>query len=220
MMCSYNSLDISVNDTEGRTQSTGSIPACAFGALQDGMVRGHWNFSGHIVSDWYSVTSTLVCVHVRPQMLTQMDVSSVVWHACSGAIADFMIDNKCSGCGEVLPTHGFCKDANKSSQCPACSSQCLATAMYRGGTDSSCGGGGDTPSALRAGTLTKSALVASSQHTLRLLFALGLANSVNEQPYKHLGKTDVGSDASRQLNLEAARQSLVLLKNEIVVNLK
>lgn len=63
IMCSYNSLDITVNDTDGRTKSTGSIPACAFGALQDGMVRGQWNFSGHIVSDWYCATSTLVCVH-------------------------------------------------------------------------------------------------------------------------------------------------------------
>lgn len=81
--------------------------------------------------------------------------------------------------------------------------------MYRGGTDSSCGGGGDSNGALRAGTLTKAELIASSQRSLRVLFALGLANSEEERPYKHLGKADIGSEASRQLNLEAARQSIV-----------
>ena len=177
---SYNALDIAVSGTDGSTKRTGSIPACAFTALQDGMARGQWNFSGHIVSD-------------------------------CGAIADFLVDNKCSGCGEVLPTHGLCSDANESSKCPACSSQCLAASMYRGGTDSSCGGSGDANAALRAGALTKAELIASSQHSLRVLFALGLANAEEERPYRHLGKADIGSEASRQLNLEAARQSIVLL---------
>ncbi len=83
--------------------------------------------------------------------------------------------------------------------------------MYRGGTDSSCGASGDSNGALRAGTLSKAELIASSQHSLRVLFALGLANSEEERPYRQLGKADIGSEASRQLNLEAARQSIVLL---------
>jgi hypothetical protein len=42
MMCSYNAVNVS----DG-VRSTGSIPACAFTALQDGMARGQWNFSGY-----------------------------------------------------------------------------------------------------------------------------------------------------------------------------
>ena len=44
-----------MNSTDGGTKRTGSIPACAFTALQDGMARGQWNFSGHIVSDWGAI---------------------------------------------------------------------------------------------------------------------------------------------------------------------
>lgn len=47
MMCSYNSIEV----IDGNQRSTGAIPACAFTALQDGMARGQWNFSGYIVSD-------------------------------------------------------------------------------------------------------------------------------------------------------------------------
>ena len=40
-------------------RSTGSIPACAFTALQDGMMRGQWNFSGQVVSDCGAIADFL-----------------------------------------------------------------------------------------------------------------------------------------------------------------
>lgn len=182
MMCSYNAVNVYINGTGA---STGSIPACAFDSLQNGMVRDQWNFSGYIVSD-------------------------------CGAIADFLVNNSCSGCSGVLPTHGLCNDANYSSHCPPCTSKCLSIQMHRGGTDTSCGGSGDIIGALKSGQLSKFDLIQSSERILTVLFSLGLGNPKAEQPYQHLGIKDIGSDANQQLNLEAARQSIVLLKNDAV----
>ena len=190
---SYNAVEVVVK-TPGGSKSTGSIPACAFSRMQNGMARGQWNFSGYIVSD-------------------------------CGAIADFLVLNDCSGCegqfpggdpvtGKYLPCHGLCTDANMTSQCPACSSKCIFEKMFAGGTDSACGGEGDKDGATRAGGTTKAQLVASSQRILRVMISLGLINPPDKQPYAHLGKADVATDATRQLNLEAARQSIVLVKND------
>jgi hypothetical protein len=97
-----------------------------------------------------------------------------LWHGSRysvsdcGAISDFLARNDCSGCKEVLPTHGLCNDANYSSQCPACTSQCLASKMFAGGTDSACGVAGDVIGALRSGGLLKEALVRSAQRILHV----------------------------------------------------
>ena len=182
IMCSYNAVEV----TDG-ARTTGSVPACAFSGLQNGMVRGQWNFSGYIVSD-------------------------------CGAISDFLTKNSCSGCGQLLPCHGLCDDANYTSKCPACSSTCVNAHMYAGGTDAACGGAGDQIDALKHGNTTKAELVASARRVLRVLVSLGHANPKDKQPYQHLGKQDVDSAYTRQLNLEAARQSIVLLKNEPTPN--
>ena len=178
IMCSYNAVEV----TDG-SKTTGSLPACAFSDLQNGMLRGQWNFSGYIVSD-------------------------------CGAIQDFLTENKCSGCGKVLPCHGLCDDANYTNKCPACSSTCIFSHMYGGGTDDACGGFGDQIRSILKGTTTKAQLVTSARRILRVLLSLGYANPKSKQPYQHLGKDDVDSPEIRQLNLEAARQSIVLLKNE------
>lgn len=71
--------------------------------------------------------------------------------------------------------------------------------------------------ALKTGSVTKDMLVASAQHTLVPLFSLGYANPKDKQPYSHLGKEHVNSAEHRQLNLEAAQQSIVLLRNDPVL---
>lgn len=133
-----------------------------------------------------------------------------------GAIADFLTKNKCSGCSTdgYEQCHGLCDDANYTSQCPACTSKCMATAMFKGGTDTACGGAGDLMGALKSGTVTKAELVASAWHVLRPLFALGHSNPT--PPWSHLGALDIYSPETRRLNREAAQQSVVLLKNEPV----
>ncbi len=194
VMCSYNAVDVYVQGSE--ENSTGSIPACAFTALQDGMVRGQWNFSGYIVSD-------------------------------CGAIADFLDHNECSGCpGQYpgafpkgsykYPTHGLCTDANYSSTCPECASTCMNEHMYSGGTDTACGSSGNQYGALANGDVSKAQLVVSARRILRVLISLGLGGLPSDKaPYTNLGHDDIGSDAHKQLNLEAARQSVVLLKNDV-----
>lgn len=50
-------------------------------------------------------------------------------------------------------------------------------------------------------------------NTFRIRFRLGLFDPVGPQPWLKLGMADVDTAASQRLNVEAARQSLVLLKN-------
>ena len=44
--------------------------------------------------------------------------------------------------------------------------------------------------------------------------ALGLIDDPAKSPFQHLGMQDVDTPATRRLNLEAAIQSIVLLKND------
>jgi beta-glucosidase-like glycosyl hydrolase len=48
---------------------------------------------------------------------------------------------------------------------------------------------------------------------LRTLFRLGLFDAAEEDPYGHLGWDHVGTDEHREIALEGARQSIVLLQN-------
>ena len=48
--------------------------------------------------------------------------------------------------------------------------------MYRGGTDTACGGSGEETGALADGSVTKRELIASSQRILRVQISLGLNN--------------------------------------------
>jgi len=196
IMCSYNAVEVTAETADGKVRSTGSIPACAFTALQDGMMRGQWNFSGQVVSD-------------------------------CGAVSDFLVKNDCSGCegqfpnmpkgfNDLWPTHGLCNDTDYTSKCPGCESKCIAAKHLNGGTDTVCGGAGDVVGAVAEGQVSKVTMVSSSRRVLRQLMSLGINVPKADEPYTKLGKADIDSKATRQLNLEAARQGIVLLKNDAV----
>ena len=57
-------------------------------------------------------------------------------------------------------------------------------------------------------------------NTMRIRFELGLFDAKRSSPYWRLGEDDIGSDASKALNYEAAAKSLVLLRNPGVLPLK
>ena len=61
--------------------------------------------------------------------------------------------------------------------------------------------------------LSKDQLLASASRILHVVFSLGLVDPLDQQPYRDLGSADVQSMATKQLNLEAARQGIVLLQN-------
>ncbi len=51
------------------------------------------------------------------------------------------------------------------------------------------------------------------QHTFNVLVRLGWFDPPEQQPYRHLNKTNVNTTEAQQLALESAQESIVLLKN-------
>ena len=85
----------------------------------------------------------------------------------------------------------------------------------RAGCDSNCGDpyGKFGADAIAGGLVTEQQLNASVRRLLRPMFQLGLFDPPDGQPFTGYNWSHVGSAAHRQLALEGARQSLVLLQN-------
>jgi beta-glucosidase-like glycosyl hydrolase len=90
----------------------------------------------------------------------------------------------------------------------------VAVALHAG-TDLDCGGfyAQHTQTALDNKTIVEADIDQALQRTFNVLVRLGYFDPPEQQPYRHLSKTDVDTAESRQLALEAAQQSIVLLKN-------
>lgn len=76
------------------------------------------------------------------------------------------------------------------------------------------GGSGLLAPEVAKGTVTEARIDESVARILGLRFITGQFDPVEGQPYTQIGAEAVNSTASQQLNLEAALQSFVLLKNE------
>ena len=70
------------------------------------------------------------------------------------------------------------------------------------------------PAAVRTGLVNESVIDEALRHTMGLRFRLGLFDPIDDQPYWHVPKDAVASDAHLALSHEATAQGLVLLKNE------
>ncbi len=90
-----------------------------------------------------------------------------------------------------------------------------ACAALRGGTDIDSGSvyHDHLLAGVAAGHCTMGDVRAALRRTLGLRFRLGLFDPINGQPYWHVPLDVVASDEHVRLNLDAARQSIVLLKN-------
>jgi beta-glucosidase-like glycosyl hydrolase len=90
----------------------------------------------------------------------------------------------------------------------------VAVALHAG-TDLDCGSfyGQHTQTALDNKTIVEADIDQALERTFNVLVRLGYFDPPEQQPYRQLSKTDVDTDESRQLALEAAQQSIVLLKN-------
>ena len=85
----------------------------------------------------------------------------------------------------------------------------------RAGCDQNCGTSYSNHgvTAVKEGRLTERQINTSVFRQLRTLFRLGLFDAAEEDPYGHLGWDHVGTDGHRELALDGARQSIVLLQN-------
>ena len=68
--------------------------------------------------------------------------------------------------------------------------------------------------ALAAGGIAREDIDLALAHTLRLRFRLGLFDPPAATPYWSVGLTDVGGAAAQAASLDAAKESMVLLKND------
>jgi beta-glucosidase len=124
-----------------------------------------------------------------------------------------------SDCGAVADIHA--DGAHRYTTTPE---QAVAAAI-KAGTDVICDFGGNktadpatTVNAVKQGLLTEADVDRALQRLLEARINLGLLD--RPQPFKGIVAKDVDTPAQRAVNLEAARQSLVLLKNDGLLPLK
>ncbi len=99
--------------------------------------------------------------------------------------------------------HGVSKDAGDAS-----------AKAVRSGTDVECGSNfASLPEAINAGLITEEQLDSSVIRLLTARFEVGDFDSEEENPYKQIPTSVVESDEHKQLALDMARQSIVLLQN-------
>jgi len=68
--------------------------------------------------------------------------------------------------------------------------------------------------ALKKGLVAEEAIDAALERLLRTRFKLGMFDDPEKSPYRHLGMEAINCEKHRKLALEAARKSIVLLKND------
>jgi beta-glucosidase len=146
VMCAYN--------------RTNGEPCCSNKKLTD-ILRGEWNFTGHVVSD-------------------------------------------CAAIEDIYKGHHF---AN---------SEAAASAIaVKAGTDLSCGREYQSLlQAVKAGLISESEIDVSLKRLMTARFRLGMFDPPEMVPYAKIPISENDSAAHRQLALKAARESIVLLKNE------
>ena len=100
-------------------------------------------------------------------------------------------------------------------------------AAIKAGTDLICdfygsktGDPATTVNAVKQGLLSEADIDRALLRLLEVRISLGLLDSSENSPFKNISATDYDTPADKALNLEAARQSLVLLKNDGLLPLK
>lgn len=111
----------------------------------------------------------------------------------------------CGAIDTIYTTHKYTKTPEET----------VALALHSG-TDLDCGHfyKNHTQSALDNGTIVESDIDRALERTFNILVRLGYFDPPSQQPYRQLTKDDVDTPQARQLALEAAQQSIVLLKNQ------
>jgi beta-glucosidase-like glycosyl hydrolase len=117
---------------------------------------------------------------------------------------DGFVVSDCDAVSHIMTTHNYTSTVEDT----------VAVALHAG-TDLDCGGfyAQHSQAALDNKTIVVADIDQALERTFNLLVRLGYFDPPEQQPYRHLSKTDVDTVESRQLTLDAAQQSIVLLKN-------
>jgi beta-glucosidase-like glycosyl hydrolase len=164
------------------------VPSCANGEFLNGVLREQYGFDGLVVSDCGAID------HIHSQFKPS-DPSTTGGNQS----------------GVMKP--GF----------PTNSSDATMLAGVSGGCDADCPGGnppvtyfGGIANAIESGALPAELVDQSLTRVFTAAISLGLLDDPIKSPYAHLSEKDLDTPSTRKLNLEAAVQSMVLLKNDAV----
>ena len=116
------------------------------------------------------------------------------------------ITSDCGAVEDVFSTHKYTSSTSETVK------ETLAAGM-----DTDCGSfmGSYLEESVADGTVDMELIDTALVHLLTVQFRLGMFdNSQSPNPYASVGKDEIDSDEHRQLALEAARQSITLLKNK------
>ncbi len=160
-------------------------------AFRAAVTAGH---AGSIMCSYNAVDGAPSCAS---KMLLQ-DHLRDAWKFHGYVVSD------CGAISDIWDNHHYAPDAVHA----------VADAV-EAGTDLSCGNQFlAVPAAVRAGLLSEQDVDRAVERLFRARFRLGLFDPPSMVPYAHTPLSEINSPAHRELALEAARESMVLLKNE------
>lgn len=119
---------------------------------------------------------------------------------------DGYVVSDCGGPGLLVSGHKYVK-----------TKEAAATLAIKAGLDLECGDDvymEPLLNAYRLGMVSDADIDSAAYHVLRARMRLGLFDDPEHNPYNRISPSIVGAPAHKELALEAARQSIVLLKNE------
>lgn len=128
---------------------------------------------------------------------------------------DGYVVSDCGGPGLLVSGHHYVK-----------TKEAAATLSIKAGLDLECGDDVYIEPLLNAynlGMVSDADIDSAAYHVLRARMRLGLFDDPDHNPYNKISPSIIGSESHKALALEAARQSIVLLKNEnniLPINLK
>ncbi len=117
---------------------------------------------------------------------------------------DGFVVSDCGAVSDIMGTHHYTSTVEDT----------VAAALHAG-TDLNCGGfySRFAQAALDNKTIVEADIDRALQRTYNVLVRLGYFDPPEQQPYRKLSPADVDTAEARQLALQAAQESIVLLKN-------
>jgi beta-glucosidase len=120
------------------------------------------------------------------------------------------VTSDCGAVGDITTGHHYTADNEHGS-----------AAAVRAGTDTTCGNEYVTlVRAVKDGLIKESEIDAAVKRLFTARMRLGMFDNLGDVPFNQIPMSDNDSPAHRQLALKAARESMVLLKNEGVLPIK
>ena len=187
-MCGYSSLCISDSYHDGYCAAeTHNPPACASPELLNATLRAEWGFEGYVISDNRAITKIQTVHHWAD---SQASAAAVALKA---------------GCDVALELPVACeRDGAACNTLPSCQPDNVVPG---------CDGFAALANATTQGLVREVDIDVAVGRALRARFALGHMDERELCPYSNISEATIDSSKHRQLALDAAHKSVVLLTN-------